>query len=173
MFITFYNYIPEANNVPRAHSVAAVVYLQFVLHEMLFRTFSVFCTFTIVLSAVCVQCPIWLLFVVPSFHTFPVRCSSVVWMTLRCFHLPPLLLVPLCFRFPHALISIKRSLYLIIIIIIIVLKPLSWQSSINSLKTDSRVRWFNYTSVAEIEYLCILRFCAVFVVVLMAILPAH
>ena len=72
-------------------------------------------------------------------------------MTLRCFHLSPLLLVPLCFRIPHAVISVKRSLYLIIIIIIIIFKSLSRQSSINPSKADSRVRWFNYTSVAEIE----------------------
>ena len=48
-FITFiqstYNYIPESKNVSRVHSVAAVVYLQFMLHKTLFRTFSAFCTF--------------------------------------------------------------------------------------------------------------------------------
>ena len=32
-----YNYIPATNHVPRAHSVAAVLYLEFVLHVMLFR----------------------------------------------------------------------------------------------------------------------------------------
>jgi uncharacterized membrane protein len=30
-----YNYIPETNHVSRVYSVAAVLYLQFVLHEML------------------------------------------------------------------------------------------------------------------------------------------
>jgi len=30
-----YNYIPEANHVSRVYSVAAVLYLQFVLHVML------------------------------------------------------------------------------------------------------------------------------------------
>jgi hypothetical protein len=32
-----YNYIPETNHVSRVYSVAAVLYLQFVLHVMLFR----------------------------------------------------------------------------------------------------------------------------------------
>ena len=41
LVITFvrgiYNYIPETNHVYTVHSVAAVLYLQFVLHVMLFR----------------------------------------------------------------------------------------------------------------------------------------
>ena len=41
LFITFmqdiYNYIPENNHIPRVYSVAAVLYLQFILHVMLFR----------------------------------------------------------------------------------------------------------------------------------------
>jgi hypothetical protein len=32
-----YNYIPETNDVSRVYSVAAVLYLQFVLHVMLFH----------------------------------------------------------------------------------------------------------------------------------------
>ena len=32
-----YNYVPETNPVSRVHSTAAVLYLQFVLHVMLFR----------------------------------------------------------------------------------------------------------------------------------------
>jgi hypothetical protein len=32
-----YNYKPETNHVYSVHSVAAVLYLQFVLHVMLFR----------------------------------------------------------------------------------------------------------------------------------------
>jgi hypothetical protein len=39
-----YNYIPETNHVSRVYSVAAVMYLQFVLHVMLFRPWSMFCT---------------------------------------------------------------------------------------------------------------------------------
>ena len=67
IFITFvqdiYNYVSETNHVSRVYSVAAALYLQSVLHVMLFRVLNVFCTFTLVLSEVCVQCPIWLLFV--------------------------------------------------------------------------------------------------------------
>ena len=41
LVITFmqgiYNYIPETNHVYRVYSVAAVLYLQSVLHVMLFR----------------------------------------------------------------------------------------------------------------------------------------
>jgi len=62
-----YNYIPETNPVPRVYSVAAVLYLQFVLHAMLFRPWNMFCAFTWPLSVVCVQCPVWLFFAVLNF----------------------------------------------------------------------------------------------------------
>ena len=45
-----YNYIPATNHVSEVYSVAAVLYLQFVLHVMLFRTLNMFCNFTLVLS---------------------------------------------------------------------------------------------------------------------------
>jgi hypothetical protein len=32
-----YNYVPETNHVSRLYSVAAVLYIQFMLHVMLFR----------------------------------------------------------------------------------------------------------------------------------------
>ena len=68
-FIVFmqgiYNYIPETNHVSRAYRVAAVLYLQFLLRVLLFRTRNMFCDFTLALSEVRVQCPVWLLFVVP------------------------------------------------------------------------------------------------------------
>jgi hypothetical protein len=44
-----YNYIPVTNHVSGVHSVAAVLYLQSVLHVMLFRMLNMFCTFTLVL----------------------------------------------------------------------------------------------------------------------------
>jgi len=34
---TIYNYIPDTKRVSRVYSVAAVLFLQFVLHVMLFR----------------------------------------------------------------------------------------------------------------------------------------
>jgi len=60
-----YNYKPETNHVSRVYSVAAVLYLQFVLHAILFRPHEIcFVIFTLALSAVCVQCPIRLFLVV-------------------------------------------------------------------------------------------------------------
>ena len=72
-----YNYIPETNHVFRVYIVAAVLYLQFVLHAILFRPLIMFCAFILALSivsvcvcvcmcvCVCVQCPARLLFAVP------------------------------------------------------------------------------------------------------------
>ena len=55
----------KQTNVSRVYSDAAVLNLQFVLHVMLFCPLNMFCTFTLALSAVCAQCPIWLCFAVP------------------------------------------------------------------------------------------------------------
>ena len=60
-----YNYIPQTNHFSRVYSVAAVLYLQFVLDVMLFPMLNMFHTFTSVLSTVCMQCPTWLLLAVP------------------------------------------------------------------------------------------------------------
>jgi len=53
LVITFmqviYNYMPETNHVSRVYGVAAVPYLQFVLHIMLFHQWNVVCTFTLAL----------------------------------------------------------------------------------------------------------------------------
>jgi hypothetical protein len=59
-----YNYVPETNHVSGLYSIAAVLCLQFVPHVMLCHMLNVFCGFILVLSEVCVQCPIWLFFVV-------------------------------------------------------------------------------------------------------------
>ena len=58
-----YNYIPETNYVPRAYSVAAIPLLLFVELISLVSALNLF-TLTLVLSEVCVQCPIWLFSVV-------------------------------------------------------------------------------------------------------------
>jgi len=60
-----YNYVPETNHISTVYSVAAVQYLQSVLHVMLFHPCNMFCTFTSALPAVCVQCPKRQFFVVP------------------------------------------------------------------------------------------------------------
>ena len=69
LVITFmydiYNYKPETTHVYMLYSVTAVLYLQSVLHVMLFRVLNMFCTFTSALPAVCVQCTIWLFLAVP------------------------------------------------------------------------------------------------------------
>jgi len=72
IFITFmqgiYNYMPETNHISRVYSVAAILYLQFVLHVILFRLLNIFYTFTFVLPIESVQRAIRLFFVVPWFH---------------------------------------------------------------------------------------------------------
>ena len=52
-----------------------------------------FCTSTSALPTVCVQCPVWLFSVVPSFRAFPLCCLGTVWVILRWFHWPLLLSV--------------------------------------------------------------------------------
>jgi hypothetical protein len=88
-----YYYVPETNHLCRVYSGAAVLYLSFVLHVMLFQILNMFCTFTLVLSLVCVQCPIRLLYVVSWF--FPECYLGNVWMTMSWFQLLLLLLVQL------------------------------------------------------------------------------
>ena len=48
IIITFmqgiYNYVPETSRVCKVYSVTAVLYLQFMVYLMLFRTLNVFCT---------------------------------------------------------------------------------------------------------------------------------
>ena len=56
------NYTPETNHVFRVYVVAAVLYLQFVLRVVLFRPWNKFCTFTLALSAVSVQCQMFFFF---------------------------------------------------------------------------------------------------------------
>ena len=55
-----YTYARETNYVSNVNSVAVVLYLQFVLHVMLLRQCNMFCTVTLTVPAVCVQCPLWL-----------------------------------------------------------------------------------------------------------------
>ena len=57
-----YNYIPETNRVSGVYRFAAILYLQFVLHVMLFHMLNMSCTFMAVVSEVSVQCPIWLFY---------------------------------------------------------------------------------------------------------------
>jgi len=63
------NYVPDTNRVSRVYNVAAVLYLQFLLQVMLFRAIN-FLYFTLVLHALCVQCPIWLFSVASRYCAF-------------------------------------------------------------------------------------------------------
>jgi hypothetical protein len=45
-----YNYVPETNHVSRMYSAAAVLYLEFVLHVILFRVSNYFVLFSLLLS---------------------------------------------------------------------------------------------------------------------------
>jgi len=48
-----YKYVSDTNYVSRVCSVAAVLYLQFMLHVMLFRMLNMLCTFTYALHTMC------------------------------------------------------------------------------------------------------------------------
>jgi hypothetical protein len=62
----FYKYVLTWNNhVSSLFSVPAALYLQVVLHVMLFRPRNMLCTFTSALTAVCAHCPVWLFVVFP------------------------------------------------------------------------------------------------------------
>jgi len=77
LVITFmhgiYNYVPDTNHLSRLYSVAAVLYMQLMLHVMLFRPCNIFCTFTSALPTVCGQYPMWLFFVFPQCHGILLR----------------------------------------------------------------------------------------------------
>ena len=59
--------------------------------------------FYFALPAVCVQCPMWLFYVVLCFGTFPACSSGMSWMILRWLQLPLLLFYHVCFYSLHAL----------------------------------------------------------------------
>ena len=83
-----YSFIRETFPVSRdVHTVATVLYLQFVPQVVLFRTWNMLCTLTLVFSEVCVQCPIWLFFSPPWFRASLICCSGIVRVILRWFQL--------------------------------------------------------------------------------------
>jgi hypothetical protein len=59
-----YTYIPETNNVPREYIVAAILLLLFMVPIISILIRWLYCAFTLALSEVCVQCPVWLFSVV-------------------------------------------------------------------------------------------------------------
>ena len=77
-----------------------------------------FCTFTLALPAVCVQCPIRLFAAVAQCRALPVCCSGTVRVILKRSHLPLLLLVlrlvlhSICATFYMRCVSVVKFLYI-------------------------------------------------------------
>ena len=107
-----YNYIPETQHVSRVYRVAAVLYLQFVLHVMLLHLWNMFCIFTLALSIVCVQCPIWLFFAVSLILCFPAMLFKYCLSDFEMVPVTPIITgITFSFTFHMGWISIMRSLY--------------------------------------------------------------
>jgi hypothetical protein len=82
-----YNYIPETNLVSKVHNVTAVLYLQSVLHIMLFRLWNVFCSTTSVLTTVYMcsaQCGCFLSFL--NFLFSPYVAQAGFWNGSSCYY---------------------------------------------------------------------------------------
>ena len=79
-----YTYIPETNHVPRDYSVAAILLLLFMVLISLVPVFNLL-YFTLVLSEVCVQCPMWMFSVVPWLYVFLVWCPRYYYYSLSVF----------------------------------------------------------------------------------------
>jgi len=71
-----YTYISDTKYVPREYSVAAILLLLFMVLISLVSVLNLL-YFTLVLSEVCVLCPIWLFSGVPRLHVFLVCCSRI------------------------------------------------------------------------------------------------
>jgi hypothetical protein len=71
-------YIPETKDVSREYSVAAILWLLFMVHVTLFAVSNpLYCTFALVLPKVRAHCTGWLFHVIPCFNAFPVCCSGI------------------------------------------------------------------------------------------------
>ena len=72
-----HTHIPETNHATREYIVAAILSLLFMVPLSLVPSSALF-SFTLALSAVCVQCPIWLFSVVSLRHGFVAFRSRIV-----------------------------------------------------------------------------------------------
>jgi hypothetical protein len=88
-----WSYIPGTNYVPRVCNVTAVLWMQCVVHTMLFPMINVLYILCLHLSKVCAQCPVQLWFVLLSWCAFQVCCLDIFWMFFIWFQLLLLLLV--------------------------------------------------------------------------------
>ena len=107
-----YTYIPETNYVPREYSVSAILLLLFMVLISLVSVL-IYCTFKLVLSEVCVQCPIWLFSVVPRHRVFLVGCSCTYFFNnFETVPVSPIITgITFVLTFHMRYISIVRSLY--------------------------------------------------------------
>ena len=97
-----YNSIPETNHVSTVYSVAAVLYLQSVIHVMLFLVMS--CTFTLTLLTVCVCSAQYMaVFCSSLISSFPRYVAQVLseWFW-NCSSRPSCYWYHFCFHIPHA-----------------------------------------------------------------------
>jgi hypothetical protein len=109
---SIYNYVLETNHVSWVYSAAAVLHLPFVQHVMIFHILSMFCTFTLVLFEVCVQCPVWMHYVVTWFPSMLLRyCLNDFGMIPVD---PVITGITVAFTFHMHWISVVWSLYFII-----------------------------------------------------------
>jgi len=92
-----YNYVPETDTVSRVYSVAADLYLQFLLRALLFPMLNTVCTMHFHISTFRSMCavPNVAVFCNSLISCFPVCCSGIVSLILRWFDLPLLSLVSL------------------------------------------------------------------------------
>ena len=97
--LCYSNIYATINAIPH---VAAMLASQFMLHVMLFPTLHVLYLYISTFPILCAA-PNEAVCCSSLISCFPVRCLVILWMTLRWFQSPLLLLVSLCLHIPHAL----------------------------------------------------------------------
>ena len=104
-----YRYIPETNNISRVYSFAAVLYLQSVLHVLLFHTWNMFCTMYYISI-------LWSMCAVPNMAAFCRFPGMLLSYCLNDFQLAPVarIMTGITFTFTFHMywISIIRYLYI-------------------------------------------------------------
>jgi hypothetical protein len=72
-----YNSISETDTVCALRNAAAVLWLQFTVHMMLFPTINVTSFYISTFRGIAyVQCPVWLFYIVACCRAFPLCCSD-------------------------------------------------------------------------------------------------
>jgi hypothetical protein len=92
-----HNYIPESNPISRIYDVTAIQCLQYKIHVlvMLFPVINVFTLLHFYFSTFWRKFvnPVWLFSVLPWYRAFHVWSWGILWIVLKWFKLPLLLLV--------------------------------------------------------------------------------